>query len=140
MKKDWRIKKIKINGEDVYKYKEVYLKEAYARYKKKYREEIKKGNTYAKMSRKEFDDLMNDKLNNSTNPKNKGKTTKSFAQQINEESKALKKKSFDKLKELADKYNVDINQNVDRWTLADKIADLVDLGAFGNQDVDDFLY
>lgn len=140
MKKDWRIKKVKVNGKDKYKYKEVYLKEAYARYKKKYREEIKKGNTYAKLTRKEFDDLMNDKLDNSTNPKNKGKTTKSFAQQINEESKALKKKSFDKLKELADKYKVDINQNIDRWTLHDKIADLVDLGAFGNQDVDDFLY
>ena len=140
MKKDWRIKKAKKGSPWEYEYKEVYLKEAYARYKKKYKEEIKKGNTYAKMSRKEFDETMNDKLNNKTNPKNKGKTTKSFAQQINEESKALKKKSFDKLKELADKYNVDINQNVDRWALHDKIADLVDLGAFGNQDVDDFLY
>lgn len=138
MKKDWRIKKAK-NGPYEYVYKEVYLKEAYARYKKKYREEIKKGNAYAKLTRKEYDELMNDKLNNPTNRHYHGDKD-SFATQVIKESKTLKKKSFDKIKELGDQYGVNIHQNMDRWELHNSITELVSSGAFGNQDVDDFLY
>ena len=138
MKKDWRIKKAK-NGPYKYEYKEVYLKEAYARYKKKYKEEIKKGNAYAKLTRKEYDQLMNDKLNNPTNRHYHGDKD-SFATQVIKESKTLKKKSFDKIKELGDQYGVNINQNMDRWELHNSITELVSSGAFGNQDVDDFLY
>lgn len=138
MKKDWRIKKAK-NGPYKYEYKEVYLKEAYARYKKKYREEIKKGNAYAKLTRKEYDELMNQKLNNPTNRHYHGDKD-SFATQIIKESKTLKKKSFNKIKELGKQYGVNIHQNMDRWELHNSITELVSSGAFGNQDVDDFLY
>ena len=138
MKKDWRIKKAK-NGPYKYVYKEVYLKEAYARYKKKYREEIKKGNAYAKLTRKEYDELMNQKLNNPTNRHYHGDKD-SFATQIIKESKTLKKKSFNKIKELGKQYGVNIHQDMDRWELHNSITELVSSGAFGNQDVDDFLY
>ena len=139
MKKNWRIKKAKKGSPWEYEYKEVYLKEAYEKYRKKYKEEIKKGNAYAKLTRKEYYDLMNQKLNNPTNKYYHGDKD-SFATQVIKESKSMKKKPFEKLKQLGNQYSVNIHQDMDRWELHNAISDLVNLGAFGNQEADDFLY
>lgn len=132
-KKNYRIRKTKDGN---YVYRKFYVDDAWKRYKKDIKEKIAKGYLVEiPLNKKEFEHQLNLKLDK----KITGQSDERAYDQMLKDHTILKKRSYEKFKKLAKQYNVNANVK-DSYDLHDRIVDLVNLGAFGNQEVDEFLY